>query len=352
LDIYSPSGKEEDVVAFVESYLKQAGLPVERLAVDERRANLVVAPQGWDVDLALVGHLDTVPAPELDDYASRVEGDRIFGLGASDMKGGCAAMIEACQRWWAAGGRDSSFALCLVVGEEEYGDGTACLLEELVAAWGLIGEPTSLEPCLSHYGYLEVELASAGERMHASLAPKSQNAVEAMLRLLLQVTGYLQRERVDVVYNVRELFSSSSGFVVPERCEAYLDLHLPPTAPTGVILAELEELAAQSDNDEGQTVSIDFAVSTIDRGYELPEKGPLISALRDSFEARSRAWAPTAFRSHSDANQLWAAGVRPVVFGPGQLEQAHAAGESVAFDEVCLAADLYFDVLKGFFGGR
>ena len=56
-------------------------------------------------------------------------------------------------------------------------------------------------------------------------------------------------------------------------------------------------------------------------------------------------WAPADFRSHSDANQLRAAGVKPLVLGPGQLEQAHTQDESVSFAQVRRAADLYLAFL-------
>ena len=51
------------------------------------------------------------------------------------------------------------------------------------------------------------------------------------------------------------------------------------------------------------------------------------------------------FRSHSDANRLWAAGVKPVLLGPGKLERAHAPDECASFSQVCLAAQIYLDTI-------
>ena len=67
--------------------------------------------------------------------------------------------------------------------------------------------------------------------MHASLANTRQRPVETMLRMMIPVTNYFSKERPGTVYNIRDLFSSQSGFVVPDRCEAWLDVHLPPDAP-------------------------------------------------------------------------------------------------------------------------
>ena len=96
VDIYSPSGKEEGIVEYVESYLKNNGLDVIRQKVDENRFNLVVLPKNEEeVDLCFVGHLDTVTAHDLENYGFSEEGDTVSGLGTADMKAGCAAMIEA-----------------------------------------------------------------------------------------------------------------------------------------------------------------------------------------------------------------------------------------------------------------
>ena len=77
-------------------------------------------------------------------------------------------------------------------------------------------------------------------------------------------------------------------------------------------------------------------------GYELPERGPVVSALKASLAGMGRPWLPGAFRSHSDANQLWAAGVKPIILGPGSLEAAHRPEEWVSFGQVLAAAELYY----------
>jgi acetylornithine deacetylase len=71
----------------------------------------------------------------------------------------------------------------------------------------------------------------------------------------------------------------------------------------------------------------------------------MVEALKTVFAKRSLHWEPQAFRSHSDANVLWAAGVKPILLGSGQLEKAHAPDESVSFKQVLAAAQLYLDLL-------
>jgi len=343
LDIYSPSGKEEEVVQYVHQYLKRRGLPVIRQEVDERRENLIVRPEGMGVQLALIGHLDTVPAYELDDFGYEEDGDRIKGLGAADMKGGCAAMIEAFACLWEACKGRIPLMLALVVGEEEEGDGAEHLIEDFRFPWALIGEPTGLDPCLSVYGYVAVQLTAKGQRLHASLANRGRHAVEDLLKVLLSFLDFRDRQRPDLVYNIRDLFSSQTGFAVPEACEAWLDIHLPPETPLDRVTAEIEALVArerQARPDIDLTVEFD----TVQSGYILPEEGPVVDALKGACLARDRVWRTSPFPSHSDANQLWAAGVKPIVLGPGQLESAHRPDESISFDEVRTAAEIYLEI--------
>jgi acetylornithine deacetylase len=344
IDIYSPSGKELQILDFLHGYLKHYGVPVVRQPVDEGRYNVVVAPPGADIRLALVGHVDTVVAADLDHHRYEEQGDLISGLGAADAKGGCAAMVEAYLALWERDGARVPAALALVVGEEEEGDGADRLIKDYHFPWALIGEPTDLQPCLSHYGYVEVHLRTRGKRMHASLATPESNPIEAMIRVLTQISPYIRTSWPGVVYNIRELVSSRAGFVIPDWCEAWLDIHLPPTAPTGEITQQIKE-ALERKLGKSPHLNAMLHFPTVNAGYELPEKGPVVDALKEIYARRSFSWESKPFRSSSDAHLLWEAGVKPILLGPGQLEKAHIPEESVSFQHVCLAAELYLDLL-------
>jgi acetylornithine deacetylase len=347
VNIYSPPGKENDLVDFLYNYLKRHGLPVVRQAVDEERHNLIVEPDDVEAELVLVGHLDTVEAYDLESYEFRLEEDTAAGLGTADMKGGCAAMIEAFLTLWENGHTSRPVALALVVGEEDYGDGAQRLVREYDFSAAIVGEPTDLLPCLSHYGYLEIQLTTQGQRVHASLAPQANNAATDMLRLLLAYIEHFDRELVDGIYNLRDLTSVRSGFAVPEHCEAWIDLHLPALTNMGELTFQLEELHTNYLKSHAQ---VDAAIqfNTIHAGYELPQKGPLVELLKATYARHHLAFTPTSFPSHSDANTLWAAGIKPILLGPGRLEKAHTAEESVSLSQVGLASQIYMDLIMDF----
>jgi acetylornithine deacetylase len=348
VDIYSPSGKEEEILAYLKGYLKRHQLQVVAQPVDESRFNLVAAPINTDIQLAFIGHLDTASAFDLENYGYIEEGDTIRGLGTADMKGGCAAMIEAFLALNELGRHQTPVALCLVVGEEESGDGAEKLMRNYHFPWAIIGEPTDLVPCLQSFGYLEIQIITRGKRRHASLANAGKNAIETMLNKMLRVSRYIGQTHPEIVYNIRDLFSSPAGFAVPEQCEAWMDIHLPPTAPIGEIVTELEEVVTEKPSKDA-AAEVLFRSVTIDAGYDLPEKGPTVEAIKAVYAALDRPWQTQAFRSHSDANQIWAAGTKPILLGPGRLEKAHTSDETVSFQQVSLAAEIYLNLmLQGF----
>ena len=344
LDIYSPSGKEEDIQLYLEELLTRSGFSVERQDVDDDRYNLRVTMGSGEPELYLVGHVDTVPAWDLDAFGPHEENGIIRGLGSSDMKGGCAAMLEA---WLALAealepSERPPVGLLLVVGEEENGDGSATFLKSCRPAWVVIGEPTSLAAKFAHYGYLEAGFVTRGLRTHSSLPELGHNAVESMLRVLLLLGSdpLFSRENSEIVYSIREMRSSRAGFVVPDRCETLIDLHLPPDHDPTVLQDAIRRIVAGAErliNGLDLDVSFDFASP----GYDLGTDSHLAQVVRRIYSGLGLPIQMDAFRSHSDGNLFFAAGVKPLILGPGALESAHTPDEQVIFAEVSDAARIY-----------
>jgi len=350
LDIYSPSGKEEDIQLYLEERLSQAGFSVERQEVEEERYNLRVTMGEGEPQLYLVGHVDTVPAWDLEEVGAKEEDGFIHGLGSSDMKGGCAAMVEswlALSRALQAGERPP-VGLLLVVGEEENGDGSASFLEQYRAPWAVIGEPTGLSACFAHYGYLEAGFVTHGLRSHSSLPELGHNAVESMLRVLLHLgkDPLFNREQSEIVYSIREMRSSQKGFVVPDRCEAWIDLHLPPDRDPGAIEEAIRRIVSGAGRYiPGLDLSVSFEFASA--GYSLGLDNPMARILEQSYPRLGLPLKFDAFRSHSDGNLFFAAGCQPLILGPGALEISHTPEERVEFAEVLAAARIYAALCLG-----
>ncbi len=343
VDIYSPSGKEEDIQLYIQERLESAGIKVARQVVEEERYNLFATMGNGEPGLFLVGHVDTVPAWNLDEYFATEEWGVVRGLGAADMKGGCAAMLQA---WLALATLPEKerppVGLLFVVGEEENGDGSARFLDEAKPPWVVIGEPTSLSPCLSHYGYLEVALATQGRRTHSSLPELGHNAVESMLRflLLLGKEPLFEREKTQIVYSIREMSSSRAGFVVPDQCETFIDLHLPPGMSPQAVQATIRSCVEKAEGlIPGLNMTLSFEFSA--QGYDLEDDYGFSEVFDDVYTQLNLPLRFSPFRSHSDGNLFHAAGCRPMILGPGSLETAHTADEQTSLAEVEAAARIY-----------
>ena len=343
VDIYSPSGKEAEVVEYLLEYLETRGMHVYQQEVTEDRFNLGVFSGKEPPPVVLVGHVDTVPAFDYDNYRSVLDEDILYGLGSTDMKGGCAAMVEAFlsfqERY-----PDHALpaALALVVGEEETGDGSMALSRDFRFNWAVIGEPTGLSACFAHFSYVEIELTTRGKRTHASVSRPEQNAVKNMLDMLNTLIEHVEQHKSDILYNVRDMQSSQAGFAAPDLCTAYLDLHLPTRYSIGELTAELEELVEtrmEGDNKE-------FSLATIHNGYRLPRRGEMARVVEAAFDNAGVVFKNDTFRSDSDAPLLWQAGIKPVVMGPGDLSVAHTNEESVSVPQVNDAARLYLALLE------
>lgn len=333
--VYSPSGKEEEALSFLEEFCAEQGCPYGVQPVDEDRYNLLLGRP--DAPLVFVGHVDTVDAWELDALGPEdLGGGWVRGLGTADMKGGCAAMVEAYLTLRREGSaRDVGVAL--LVGEERDGDGATAFLREARPGRALVGEPTGLALCTSHFGYLEVELSARGRRAHASIPERGENAAEAVLAALNALLRYRAGAPEPLVLSVRHFETTNPGFAVPERAAAWVDVHLPPGRSAA---AAAEYLRRAVEEAAGGPVEVRFP--TNQDGFSVTEDDPLVRACRTAGLSGAGA-----FRSHSDAGLFHSAGVPTVLLGPGRLELAHTEEERVDFAEVAEAADAYARVARG-----
>lgn len=349
---YSPPYAEEPAMRVFAEALGEAGIPYIRQSVQGRPqgdapGNLIVEFGPQPPALLWVGHVDTVPVIDEEQLTPTREGDLLFGLGSADMKSGCAAIVEALIACAAAGLKPvRGAAIALVVGEEEYGDGSEALISRMTAPLTVIGEPTGLVPCLDHYGYHEYRLITRGRQVHAALPELGASAIHAMLAWITAMyeaaSGPDYFERIAV--NPREIRGGGSLFVVAPECEAALDIHTAPGVGADEVARLVEtarQTAAAGHPDCGFEPEAIYAAD----GYGVGPGDHRIGPLKRAFEAAGIGWHPGAFRSHSDGNMFHAAGAAPIICGPGKLEVAHTRDEHVSLAETALAARLYARLL-------
>ncbi len=349
---YSPSYAEEPAMQVFATALAEAGIPHIRQPVPERTSpdqhgNLIVEIGPRPAAMLWVGHVDTVPVMGEEEPATELDGDTLWGLGAADMKSGCAAIVEALVALTESGAElRRGVDVALVVGEEEYGDGSAALAQRVNAPLTVIGEPTSLIPCLDHYGYYEYRLAARGRRVHAALPELGASAIHGMLAWLTAMfEDVWQPPHTDnLAINPRELHGGGDMFVVAEDCEALIDVHARPS----VDVAEIDAVIAGAMRRVGERhpdCVFDFEQIYECAGFAVNSDDPRYGAVARAFEAAGLDWAPAPFRSHSDAPIFHRLGSATVVCGPGGLEVAHTRNEHVSLAQTAQAAQLYAAII-------
>lgn len=352
VDLYTPTYAEEPATQVFARALTDAGLHPTRHYVPTTsagrapigaRANLIARLGPDPIGLLFVGHVDTIQLWPEQKPGATIEDGVLRGLGSCDMKGACAAMVEAMGALVASGVRlRRGVALALVVGEEEYGDGAAALVQTIHAPLAIVGEPSSLAPCLSHWSYLEGRLRARGNRAHAALPEVGESAVHAMLSW---VNGIFESVRSvfdaeEMAVSLRSIMGGGRDFVVAESCEADLDVHLAPH----VLPSRIRELVSAAREDslrQHATCELSYTESCWAPGFAIPADDERVAAIAGAFLDIDHAFTPRAFRSHSDASRFHEAGIAPVILGPGDLALAHTRDERIAIDEMNRAAELY-----------
>jgi acetylornithine deacetylase len=243
---------EGRIVEHLRARLERSGFTTTVLPARGRRdrPSLVAVPrEGPDGPTAVLnGHLDTVGVTGMPEpFTPRVEGDRLCGRGAADMKGGVAALVVAAERLVAAGAPVRP-VLALVADEEDAGLGSEAVIEALPGLGirpdaCLIAEPTDVALSRTLRGFAVVRVTFAGRAAHSSQAELGVNAVTALGRLLHAVDQRAPAVRAtggDLMVTV--VRGGESPFVVPDSAECLVELRTTPDQDSGEALAEVRTL--------------------------------------------------------------------------------------------------------------
>ncbi|HEV7882642.1 MAG TPA: M20/M25/M40 family metallo-hydrolase [Solirubrobacteraceae bacterium] len=258
------------------------------------------------------GHVDVVPAHD-EQFAPRVEGDRLIGRGAYDMKGALAAMMCAVHDI-ADNGRVRVRFICVPDEESEEVEHhcTDALVEEgLRADFAITGEPTDLHIGVQAKGVLAVRVEVSGIAAHGSTPWAGDNAILKAYDVFRRIeTLPFSRESSDLFdrpsINVSRIVGGDAFNKVPDRCTMDVDIRFLPTQDPGEILAEIRALP---------DVRI---VKTFQRApAHVSRANTYVRALRDAVSASLEGEALSIGRDGaSDAISFLQAGIPAVEFGP------------------------------------
>ncbi len=364
----SPSGSEAPAAEVLLSAFHRYGF--DRAWTDEVGNAIGVFERGDGPTVMLNGHIDTVPSgdPSLWPHAPLsgvVADERVWGRGASDMKGSLACMVVAAAQA-AERGFDGTLIVAGVVQEEVGGLGARWLSETLAPDVIVLGEPSKLAFKTGHRGRLEVDVHLPGTIAHAAKAELGANALyraaaflSALERLDLPSGGPLVGSSATPT-RIRS-FPEDGANVVPGSAVVTVDYrNLPSDAPDEV-LARLQALDPEAELHvtEERAVSESGAVSRtfprINPAYLAPEDHAWTRFGRSVFERvlpqHDLPFDEGTWWFATDAPYLAAHGAVVLGFGPGEEELAHTTRESVRIDSLEAATGVYRDVALGLFDG-
>jgi acetylornithine deacetylase/succinyl-diaminopimelate desuccinylase family protein len=369
----NPPGNENAIAEFIGRFLAECGLEVEFYEPEKNRVSVVGTLKGKKPGPTLIlnGHTDTKPAVSpfpteeqwsTDPFVPTIRGEKLYGLGACDMKGGIAAILTAVKAF-ATQKKDLIAGNLIFQGaaDEEAGStfGTEYLVGEGVAGdFAIVAEGTSLNICPAELGALWFTIHVKGERGHASMPWYKVNAIDKTVEVITALKRYIKekQERVDHRYFPRHptlnLGIISGGFhpgSIPDGCSLTFDVRLIPGETKESVRKEIEGyMTALMQQDPQLKLSFEYFQSGGAEPTEIDDNHPIVKVLARSYhEVTGNKAELSGMIGFSDAGWLVnAARIPTVIFGPGSMEQAHTVNEYVVIKEVCTAARVYLKAIN------
>ena len=369
IKIPSNSGQEKEIAGYLQTYLLSRGFDEARI---DDYGNLVARVRGNRPGKCVLfdGHLDTVPVTDAagwkhDPYGAQIEDGRIYGRGATDMKGADAAFAFAAGEFLRCHGRDFSGELCVagVVHEERF-EGVAARAVSAVLHPDvvIVGEASEMNIKCSQRGRAELVLETFGVPCHSSNPEKGVNAVYAICRLIeafRQLPPAVdERMAGDGIMELTDICSEPypSASVVPEYCRATYDRRLLVGETRQSVLAPLQQVI---DRMQAQQPGLRARIS-FSQGQERCYTGQTIAADRffpGWLVDKNEDWIQDILhRVHSmgytpqltgysfctnGSHYAGEAGIPCIGMGPSRENLAHTIDEFVALEELYAITDYY-----------
>ena len=326
VDLPSVTGDERQICTAVATRLYP---DLGRDAVVRMGDSLIVGRRTGRPLLLLAGHLDTVPSQG--QGAARVEGGRLHGLGAADMKGGLAVMIHLLQDPAVRAGPYDVIGI-FYAGEE--GPAAGNQLEGILqrAPWmsdaesAVVLEPSDGQLQIGCNGLINATVSFTGKSAHSARPWLGENAVTKagewmaeMHRLEpvdVEIEGMVYRE----VISVTRASGGIANNIIPPRFDLNVNYRFPPTRSLKDAEAHLARVCSRAD---------DFLITDSAPAGPVRAETPFLRRLAEvsgATRAAKQGW--------TDVARFGVYGVAAVNYGPGETKQAHQADESVNLSDL------------------
>ena len=326
---------EVEIAALVERWAREQGLETQRLEETPGRPSVLVRARGTGGGrtLLLCGHLDVVNVEGMTDpFTPRIDGDRMYGRGAYDMKAGLAAALIAA-REAARLGLAGDVVVAAVADEEHASLGIQEALRHVSADAAVVTEPTELELTVAHKGFVWSEIEVTGRAAHGS---RPHLGVDAILKMgaVLRELEALDRSLAERPHPLLGRGSLHASLIAggvelssyPAQCTLSVERRTLPGETGADIEAELEAVLERCRAADPEFVASQRTLLVRDP-FEIDPDDALVRLL---LEAAGPASPKIGGGSYwADSSFIAAAGIPTVLFGPSG-EGAHAVEEWVS----------------------
>ena len=334
-----PHAGEELVADYLKNRARKAGLEIETQATNSGRDNLIVRlkPLGQATHrIILAPHMDTVGGDLDKIFRPTKKGERLHGRGACDTKGSVAVMFHAMEHL-AKRHRPANTEIVFIgfVDEECNQTGSRAFSKlKLKANLALVGEPTRCRVVTAHKGDLWLRLSTRGKAAHGARPELGRNAVHTMTKCIDTIeTEYAQnlgKRRHPVLghptINTGIVRGGSQPNIVPDVCEADLDRRTLPGESFTTISREIGEVLKKRGLKARLTNVKGYTCPAMETDPTLPMVQQLMRTVRQT--------KPLGVDYYCDAANIAATGVPAIVWGPGDIAQAHTADEWISIRQL------------------
>ena len=369
----NPPDRTADAIEYIHDLLEKMGISSEVTGNPSGECNLVT--KGTGAGLLLCGHVDVVPAREdgwkYPPFSGEIHDGCVWGRGATDMKGGCASILSACE---SIVNLDIPLpaTVAFVCDEETGGDNG---IRKLIGNTSIspcdcvIAEPTPVRnPCIGQKGLCRLEIVFSGTPAHGSLYPAVGDSaimnaaslleyvkgvhdrifpVDDQLRGIIEQSSLVLSEEFDVpgvsdvlkkiTFNPGIISGGEKSNVVAQRCRLELEFRIPFGCSIPGLIADVARHAPR-----GEIISL----STHEPSMTDPSSCIVTTVCRNVGAVHSGDVFPIVQWAASDARHLRQAGFRVVEYGPGIISTLHAVNEKVSIDSLRKASRIYEGIMR------
>ena len=346
-----PHASEKNVADFLASVAARAGLEIELQKVMPGRFNLLARLRPRNKvrrTILLAPHLDTVGANATKFIPQRKNG-RLYGRGACDTKGSIAAMLTAlCEL---ADSKslplETEIVFAGLIDEEHAQAGSRALAASgFKADMAIVGEPTRLQVVTAHKGSLWLDLETRGKAAHGATPQLGKNAIHEMARIVdLLETDYAAQLRKRkhpllgaATVNVGKISGGTQPNIVPDFCKISVDRRTLPGETDAKVKREIAAFLRFMKLSANISSTKLAPALPLETNYKLPLVQQYLKCVGQT--------KPLGVHYFCDAAILSAGGIPSVVFGPGDIAQAHTEDEWISLTELERGKNLLLQFLN------